>query len=59
VTVSGIPAYWRASVPISDSYKAQTQILSALKNEYVVTLISMSLSQSQDQEALASILSHL
>ena len=58
-TVSGTPAYWQPSVPISGTYTAQTQILSALKNGYVVTLISMSLSQSQDQKALASILSHL
>jgi hypothetical protein len=59
VTVSGIPAYWQPNVPISGTYKAQTQILGALKNGYVVTLISMSLSQSQDEQALASIISRL
>ena len=59
MTVSGIPAYWQPTVSISGTYHAQTQILSALKNGYVVTLISMSLSQSQDEHVLASIISHL
>ena len=59
VTVSGIPGYWQPSVPISGTYHAHTQILSALKNGYVVTLISMSLGESQDEQTLASILGRL
>jgi hypothetical protein len=60
VTVSGIAAYWRLNPPpISGLPGAHAQIISALKNGYVVTLISMNLSESQDEHAMASILNHL
>ncbi len=58
VMVSGIPAYWQPSRPTS-GLGANVQILSTLKNGYVVTLISMSISESQDEQALASIVNRL
>ncbi|MBF6558165.1 MAG: hypothetical protein IVW52_18825 [Acidimicrobiales bacterium] len=58
--VSGIAAYRRLNPPpISGITNVHAQILSTLKNGYVVTLISMSLSESQDEQALASIIGRL
>jgi hypothetical protein len=60
VTVSGIAAYWRLNPPpISGLPNARVQMLETLKNGYVVTLISMNLSESQNERAMASIISHL
>ncbi len=56
VTVAGVPAYWQVS-PVPGPGNAQG--ISSLKSGYVVTLTSMSLSQSQVQGALAVILNHL
>ena len=67
VTVAGISAYWQLSPsPITvkntgnNSGPAVSNLrIITLKNGYVVTLDSMSLSQSQDEQALASIISRL
>ena len=60
VTVSGISAYWQISPPpITGAPTVSTFKISTLKNGYVVALTSMSLSQSQDEQALASIISRL
>ena len=67
VTVSGISAYWQLRPPpitviLRDNNSAPTGSvlkISTLKNGYVVTLTSVSLSQSQDEQALASIISRL
>jgi hypothetical protein len=60
VTVSGIAAYWRVNAPpISGLPSAYAQILETLKNGDVVTLISMNLSESQDEQAVASITNRL
>jgi hypothetical protein len=60
VTVSGISAYWQLGPPpITGASTVSTFKIGALKNGYVVTLTSMFLSQSQDEQALASILSRL
>jgi hypothetical protein len=60
VTVSGISAYWQISPPaVPGASTVSTFKISALKNGYVVTLTSMFLSQSQDEQALAAILSRL
>ena len=62
VTVSGIFAYWQLS-PSSVTNNKRTPTaymkISALKKGYVVTLNSLSLSQSQDESALASIIRRL
>ena len=67
VTVSGISAYWQLSPPPitvkntgnSSGQAASNLRIITLKNGYVVTLDSMFLSQSQDEQALASIISRL
>jgi hypothetical protein len=62
VTVSGISAYWQLSPPsVTNNNGTPTAYMkiSASKNGYVVTLNSLSLSQSQDESALASIIRHL
>jgi len=67
LTVSGISAYWQLSPPPitvnnngnNGGQAVSTLRISTLKNGYVVTLDSMSLNQSQDERALASIISHL
>jgi hypothetical protein len=67
VTVSGISAYWQLSPPpitviLRDNNSAPTGSvlkISTLKNGYVATLTSVSLSQSQDEQALASIINRL
>ena len=58
VTVSGVPAYWRVSPsPITGNPSARS--ISALAKGYIVILTSGGLTQSQDESALASIISHL
>jgi hypothetical protein len=64
VSVSGIPAYWQLSpAPSTENGPARLGGLGAqistLKNGYVVILTSMSLSQAQDEKALASITNRL
>jgi hypothetical protein len=68
VTVAGISAYWQLSPsPITvinntgnNSGPAVSNLrIITLKNGYVVTLDSMSLSHSQDERALASIICRL
>ena len=62
VTVSGISAYWQLSPPsVTNNNGTPTayMTISALKNGYVVTLHSLSLSQPQGELALASIISRL
>jgi hypothetical protein len=64
VTVSGISAYWQLSPPPITVNNNSGQAVSnlriiTLKNGYVVTLDSVFLSQPQDEQALASIISRL
>jgi hypothetical protein len=61
VIVAGVPAYWRLNPPpVSGGFAtAPVQRLSASKNGYVVTLESMSLTESQDKRTLAAIIGHL
>jgi hypothetical protein len=62
VTVSGMSAYWQVSPPsVTNNNGTPTAYMkiSALKSGYVVTLDSLSLSQSQVESALASIISRL
>lgn len=63
VMISGVPAYWQVSPsPIARQAgpeKLHALSLSALKGDYVVSLNSTLLSQSQDERVMASILSHL
>ena len=56
VTVAGTPAYWQLS-PAAGPVGARA--VSSLKGGYVVTINSMGLDQSQVEQALADILSHL
>jgi hypothetical protein len=67
VTVAGISAYWQLSPPpitviLRDNNSAPAGSvlkISTLKDAYVVTLTSVTLSQFQDEQALASIISRL
>jgi hypothetical protein len=61
VRVGGISAYWLAPEPAPPGSGLATDAdqLSATKNGYVVVLISMNLTESQDQRAMAAMLSHL
>jgi hypothetical protein len=66
VTVAGISAYWQLSPPPitvinrgNRNPAASILRIITLKNGYVVTLDSIFLSQSQDEQALASIISRL
>ncbi len=60
VTVSGIAVDRRLNPnPVSGPPNTRVQMLETLRNGYVVTLISMSLSESQDEQAMASIIGHL
>ena len=61
VTVAGIPSYWRTnpSAPSGVPVGGVVNNLSAMKHLYVVDLSSQSLSEAQDEEALAVILNRL
>ena len=56
VTLGGAPAYWQLS-PAAGPGGARN--LESLKDGYVVTITSMGLGQSQVEQALADMLSHL
>jgi hypothetical protein len=61
VSVAGTIAYWLPQTPLStsNSVTASTSELSALKHGHVVILTSANLSESQDERALALILTRL
>jgi len=64
VVVNGVPAFWQLSPsPVIGDPNTQSvtnaQSVNSLKSGYVVTLLSMGLSHSQVEQALAVILSHL
>ena len=63
VMISGVPAYWQVSpAPVTGqagSESLHALSLSAMKSGYVVSLDSTNLIQTQDEEVMASILSHL
>jgi len=59
--VGGISAYWLPSqpAPLGSGRTAHLDQLFAMKSGYVIDLTSMSLTESQDQRALAAILARL